>query len=179
MSHDDHIRRSASRKPKYRHPFAQLEHRIIDSEAFADLTGSAVRLMVLLVRQIGPGTNNGHLQATWSYCKRHGFNSQNTLASAIKELIAHGFLYRSRSRGPNKQWARYALTWLPLTKDTEKLFLQGFVRDAWKEWKKHPPKTDENSRQKLKLQVKCSLKTGGDQLSKTDDYEYLPFTSHQ
>ncbi len=179
MSYDDYLRKNKLRKPKTKHPFGMLEHRIIDSEAFADLSGSAVRLMVLLVRQIGPTENNGHLQATWSYCRKHGFNSQNTLASAIKELIAHGFLYRSRSRGPNKQWARYALTWLVLSKDTEKLFLHGFVRDAWRDWKKHPSKIDENLPQKVKLRVKCSMKTEGKPPSKTEDYEYLPSTSYQ
>ena len=179
MSYDDYIRNKKTPRRKFLHPFAQFEHRIIDSEAFADLSGSAVRLMVLLLRQIGPGSNNGHLQATWSYCKKRGFNSQNTLASAIKELIAHGFLYRSRSRGPNKQWARYALTWLPLTKDTEKLFLHGFTRDAWKEWEKHPSKHDENTPQKLKLRIKCSIKSEENLPAKTEDYEYLPFTSYQ
>jgi hypothetical protein len=179
MSYDDYIRNKKTPRRKFLHPFAQFEHRIIDSEAFADLSGSAVRLMVLLLRQIGPGSNNGHLQATWSYCKKRGFNSQNTLASAIKELIAHGFLYRSRSRGPNKQWARYALTWLPLTKDTEKLFLQGFMRDAWRDWKKHPLKTEGKTLQKLRSDIKCSPQTERTRLSKTEDYEYLPSTSYQ
>ncbi len=174
MSFDDYLRSKKPLRAKTPHPYAQLEHRIIDSEAFANLSGSGIRLLTLLIRQITYANNNGHLQATWTYCRKHGFNSQNTLASAIKELIAHGFVYRSRSRGPNKRWARYALTWMPLSKDTEKLFLQGFTRDAWKCWQKHPQKSEEHLPQILMRKRKDSPETDGYSVAITEDYELVP-----
>jgi hypothetical protein len=78
--------------------------------------------------------------------------SENTLRAAIADLIAHGFIYRTKSRGPNKQWARYAVTWKPI-KNKEGLYLQGFMHDAWKDWeptkKKHPQKSDGSDHQKV------------------------------
>lgn len=125
------------------HPYAALEHRIIDSEAFADLKPQSVRLLMIMCRQLTPhDANNGHLQATWSYTRKRGMGSENTLRAAIADLIAHGFIYRTKSRGPNKQWARYAVTWKRI-KEKEGLYLQGFLHDAWKNWeptKKAPPK---------------------------------------
>ena len=125
------------------HPYAALEHRIIDSEAFAALKPQSVRLLMIMCRQLTPhDANNGHLQATWSYTKKRGMGSENTLRAAIGDLIAHGFIYRTKSRGPNKQWAKYAVTWKPI-KNREGLYLHGFMHDAWKDWeptKKAPPK---------------------------------------
>ncbi|WP_201645217.1 helix-turn-helix domain-containing protein [Paraburkholderia metrosideri] len=102
----------------------------MDSEAFVDLSSSAVRLLLVLARQLTKD-NNGHLQATYAYCKRYGFKSDNTLRPALAELIAHGLVYRTRSSGANKVWARYAVTWLPI-KNRDGLFLDGFLPDAWK-----------------------------------------------
>ena len=50
-------------KTSTRHPYAAIDHRVIDSPAFADLTFSAQALLVLLARQL-TRTNNGHLQAS-------------------------------------------------------------------------------------------------------------------
>jgi hypothetical protein len=151
MANEDRLRGYTKEKFKRTHPHARLEHRIIDSAAFADLSGSAIRLLMILLRQISYEQNNGHLQATWSYCKHRGFNSQNTLSKAIGDLIAHGLIYRTRSRGANKQWARYAVTWLPISKSRELLFLHGFKADAWRDWKKLPEKTEGNRLQKQDL----------------------------
>jgi len=72
------------------HPYAAIEHRVIDSTAYADLTYSARSLLVLITRQLTKG-NNGHLQATFSYMRRFGL-SENTLSRAIRELISHGII---------------------------------------------------------------------------------------
>jgi hypothetical protein len=115
------------------HPYAALEHRIIDSEAFADLKPQSVRLLMIICRQLTVYNNNGHLQATWSYTRKRGMGSENTLRAAIADLIAHGFVYRTKSRGPNKQWAKYAITWKSI-KEKDGLYLDGFLFDAWKFW---------------------------------------------
>lgn len=123
-------------QPKKRpsqHPFLMLEHRILDSPGFADLKPTSQVLIFLMARQFD-GRNNGHLQATHSWCKKYGIGSDHTLKGAIAELISHGLLYRTRSHGANGAWAKYALTWLPLSQDREGLFLAGFVANAWRNW---------------------------------------------
>jgi len=139
MPKHDALTNSKQRKLRpFTHPYATLEHRIIDSEAFADLKPQSIRLLMIMSRQLVPhDTNNGHLQATWSYTRKRGMGSENTLRAAIADLIAHGFICRTKSRGPNKQWARYAVTWKSI-KNKEGLYLHAFLPDAWKDWK--PPK---------------------------------------
>jgi len=80
-----------------KHPYAAIEHRVIDSPAYADLTFSARSLLVLIARQLTKN-NNGHLQATFTYMERFGF-SVNTLSRATHELITHGFIYKTKSGG--------------------------------------------------------------------------------
>jgi len=120
-------------KTSTKHPYAAIDHRVIDSPAYADLSHSACRLLVLLARQLTRQNNNGHLQATYSWCKERGIGSEHTLRDAIADLIAHGFIYRTRSHGANKAWAKYAVTWLPI-KNRDGLFLAGFVSCAWRNW---------------------------------------------
>jgi len=130
------------RRTKPQHPYAAIEHRVIDSPAFQDIKHSSVRLLLILARQLNQYGNNGHLQATWSYCRLRGFGSEETLRGAIKDLISHRLLYRTHSSGANKQWARYALTWLPI-RDSKNLYLHGWEMDAWRNWqpgKKSTPK---------------------------------------
>lgn len=110
-----------------------------DSPAYADLSFSARVLLVLLTRQL-TRDNNGHLQASFAWCKKFGFGSEHTLREAIADLITHGFIYRTRSHGANGAWARYAVTWLPITRRDE-LFLAGFGSCAWRSWQPDQKKT--------------------------------------
>lgn len=140
----EQVRRGqSSNKSKTKHPYAAIEHRVIDSPAFADLKPSSVILLLLLARQLTKD-NNGHLQAAFSWVTRFGIGSEHTLRDAIADLISHGFIYRTRSHGANGAWARYAVTWKLVTQKKD-LFLSGFVQDAWRNWepteKKHPAKT--------------------------------------
>lgn len=128
-------------KTSTKHPYAAIEHRVIDSPAYADLTFSARSLLLLLARQLTKD-NNGHLQATFSYLRRFGFDSEHTISRCIKELIAHGLIYRSRSGGYQQGAAQFAVTWLPV-KRRDGLFLDSFLPCAWRDWtpseKKSPP----------------------------------------
>lgn len=123
---------STQRKTSTKHPYAAIEHRVIDSPAYADLSFSARALLVQIVRQLTKD-NNGHLQATYSYLRRFGFDSEHTIIRAVKELIAHGLICRTRSGGYQQGAAQYAVTWLPI-KDREGLFLDGFKSCAWRDW---------------------------------------------
>lgn len=169
------------RKTGTTHPFVGLEHRIIDSPAFADLKNSSIRVLLTICRQLAKD-NNGHLQATFSWCKRYGIGSDHTLTEAIADLIAHGFIYRTKSHGANGTWARYAVTWLPIKKQ-EGLFTAGFKMLAWRDW---TMPNDKSTPQKLRTRYRkdCELKGGfpaenaGSPTAKTADYEsMLPWYS--
>jgi hypothetical protein len=121
-----------ARPRKTIHPYTAIEHRVMDSEAFADLTPSAALLLFLIARQL-TRDNNGHLQATFSFVSSRGMRSEHTLSRALRELIAHGFIYRTRAGGYQKTAALYAVTWLPITSRTG-IYPDGFVKCAWHNW---------------------------------------------
>ena len=164
------------RKTLTKHPYAAIEHRVIDSEAYADLTYSARSLLILITRQLSKN-NNGHLQATFSYMRRFRF-SENTLSRAIWELITHGMIYRSRSGGFHQGAAQYAVTWLSITNKSN-LFLDGFVPCAWRYWnptekKIRPPKLRPSSLKKGKLTRTTTTKSNVPLTPKIEDIEYIP-----
>jgi hypothetical protein len=151
---------AATKKLHPDHYYAAIEHRVIDSDAFFDISNSACRLLILIARQLTvnatwPKGNNGHLTAAFKECKKRGFGSEHTLRDAIAELISHGFIYRTRSHGANGAWAHYAVTWLPI-KEAKGLFLDGFVTCAWRNWTAPNKKS---TRQKVPEQSgrKCSF----------------------
>jgi len=168
---------------KTSHLYAAIEHRVIDSPAFADLSKSSKLLLLLLARQITvnyewPKGNNGHLHAVYSWCSKFGIGSEHTLQKAIAELISHGFIYRTRSHGANKVCARYALTWLPI-KETKGLFIAGFVSSAWRYWtplekKSTPQKVQEPSCNKCSFTPRLPAESAGSRAAKSADNELVP-----
>lgn len=164
----------SAKKGSVKHPFAAVEHRVIDSPAFADMKPTAQTMLLLLARQLTKD-NNGHLQATYSWCKRYGIGSEHTLRNAIAELVSHGFLYRARSHGANGAWAKYALTWLPITKKDD-LFLAGFVPMAFRNWtpidkKTTPQKVLDGSGRNCSFTPELPAETAGSATAETADYE--------
>lgn len=160
-----------------KHPYAAIEHRVIDSQSFADLKPSAQALLLLFGRQLTKD-NNGHLQASFAWCRKYGIGSEHTLRNAIAELISHGFIYRTRSHGANGAWAKYAVTWLPI-KNRDGLFLAGFVACAWREWKptekkSSPQKLPEQSSRKCSFAPKHPAESAGITPAKTAAYELIP-----
>ena len=164
-------------KTSTKHPYAAIEHRVIDSPAFADLKPTAQALLLLVARQLTKD-NNGHLQASFKWCNRYGIGSEHTLRKAIADLISHGLLYRTRSHGANGAWAKYAVTWLPI-KQREGLFLAGFASCARREWvptkkKTSPQKLLDSSGRKCSFTPKHPAETAGSRGAKTADYELMP-----
>lgn len=173
------IRRGSSqpRKTSTKHPYAAIEHRVIDSPAFADLKPTAQILLLLMARQLTKD-NNGHLQASFKWCQRYGIGSEHTLRDAIASLIAHGFIYRARSHGANGAWAKYAVTWLPI-KQRDGLFLDGFISCAWRNWeppmkKSTPQKLLEQSGRNCSFTPEHPAETAGTRGAKTAAYELMP-----
>lgn len=120
--------------------YAPIHHGVIDSPAFADLSAQGVRMLLIVARQWTPETN-GKLQATHAFASTRGIGSNTTTAKAVRELLAHGFLYRTRSHGIDaatgkNRPALYAITWKPvkLNPKPADVSLSGFVLDAYKKW---------------------------------------------
>ena len=162
------------RKKPNTHPFVALEHRTVDSLAFGDLKHSSVRVLLAIARQL-TRDNNGHLQASYSWCRRYGVGSTNTLADSIADLIAHGFIYRTRSHGANGVWAKYAVTWLPVKKP-DGLFLAGFKMFAWRDWimpdkKSLSQKVRQDHLRNCELRTESIAETATSLISETATYE--------
>jgi len=88
--------------------------RQIESAAWRDLSGSAVKV-VLAMGLHETGDNNG----SFFFSDRTGAEltglSRNTVQKAIKELMLHGFVYRSEAGGFSRKTphaAKYGFTWL-------------------------------------------------------------------
>lgn len=121
-------------------PYAAIPHRVIDSSAFADLTPSEVQVLVLLVRQLAKD-NNGRLHAARTYLANHGVASEHTIQRAIRGLIEHGFVFRTKAGGYGLGAAHYAVTWLPLGKNRDGLtHTEWFRQGAWHQWIAEPLK---------------------------------------
>ena len=164
-------------KTSTRHPYAAIDHRVIDSPAYAALTYSARSVLTLLTRQLTKD-NNGHLQATFKYMSEHGIDSERTLSRGVKELIAHGFIYRTRTGGYQQGASQYAVTWLSITKRND-IFLDGFAPCAWREWtpadKKTPPaKLQSISGKNGILTPSAHAKNAASTPRKNADNEYVP-----
>jgi len=130
-------RRVDKPKPSTKHPIAAIEKRVIDSEALADCRPSSVVVLLLLARNLDKG-RNGHTFVSQEDAARHGVEKK-TFYRALLELQTHGFIYPT-SRGGHGRCGTYAMTWLPLSKDTEGLYLQNFKACAWHDWTPAPKK---------------------------------------
>lgn len=173
--------RERTPKVSTKHPYAAIEHRVIDSPAFADMNFSAHALLLLIARQLTRDNNNGHLNAAFGYCRKFGFGSEHTLRAALSELISHGFIYKTRSHGANGAWATYAVTWKSITK-RDGLFLDGFVPCAWRDWqpgekKSWRQKVPHDSGRKCSFTPENPAETAGSAPAKTADYELIPDTA--
>ncbi|MEF8700449.1 MAG: hypothetical protein V5B33_14230 [Candidatus Accumulibacter sp. UW20] len=163
-------------KPSTKHPYAAIEHRVLDSAAYATLTFSARALLTMLTRQLTK-TNNGHLQAAESYLAPYGF-SDKTISRGIRDLITAGMIYRTRAGGFHQGASRYAVTWLPITQ-RDGLFLNGFKSCAWRDWqpaenKITPPKIRTDSRKNVSLTIVSADKSTADPGDKSTDNELMP-----
>lgn len=125
--------------PKRKHPYAAIEHRVLDSAAYKDLGFAARSVLMLLCRQLTK-TNNGRLQASFAYMQKYGIGSEHTVTNAIRELIAHGLIYKTKQGGYAAGPSFYAVTWLTVTQK-DGLFLEGFRHEGFRDWKPPEKKT--------------------------------------
>lgn len=180
MATDRHeaANRGQQRKPTTKHPYAAIEHRVIDCVAFADLSFSARALLIQFARQLTVPNNNGRLLAAHSYLTRYGF-SENTVTRGIAELIDHGFVFRTRSGGFHQGAALFAVTWIGLADNRDGLSCNGFKSFAWRDWtpdqkKTRPPKVRTYSRKFGGLTKSTASNLVAVPPPKSEDTELIP-----
>lgn len=93
--------------------FSMLRHDMVNSKEFLRLSHKAKALLVDLIGRYNRA-NNGDLAIVYSEMKDRGWASENTLRSAIKELLDSRFLIVTRQGGKNKTCSLYALTCFPI-----------------------------------------------------------------
>lgn len=94
--------------------FVPLPHALLTHPTYSELSGITAKLLLALLAGY-VGNNNGHLTATLSRMKRFGFYSKGSLAKGLRELIAFGYIVRTKAQHLRSP-ALYAVTWLPINK---------------------------------------------------------------
>ena len=96
--------------------FVALPHVVLESPDYLGLRSSAKALLVDLAFQYN-GRNNGDLTSAFGYMKKRGWCSKQTIASALRELVAAGLVVKTRQgkfQNPHACCDLYALTWQPI-----------------------------------------------------------------
>lgn len=113
--------------------FSALPHAILDSPEYAELSPSAVKLLVDIFSQFR-GKNNGDLCATWKFMRQRGWRSKETLFRALGELRSGNWLILTR-QGSIHRASLFAVTWLPIDECKGKLDVSS-TRVALNTWRK-------------------------------------------
>ena len=93
--------------------FVALPWAVLDSPAYAQLSMHARALLLEVARQF-TRDNNGWLLLSRAYMAGRGWNSNDMLTKAKRELLDAGFIFETvKGQRPNKA-ARYAVTWRAL-----------------------------------------------------------------
>lgn len=100
--------------------FFHLHWPLLDSEDFISLKGNSIKLLTDLGRQYN-GFNNGDLCATLSVMKKRGWNSNQQLTKALKELLERNLIVQTKQGGLNMGPNLYAITWQPINECQGKL----------------------------------------------------------
>lgn len=116
--------------------FVALPWSVLDCAAYAALSYPARALLLEFARQF-VGDNNGRLLASLAYLSKRGWNSNDVIMRAKRDLLKAGFIHETvKGARPNKaSW--YAVTWRALDKlpgydaGSAHLFRRGlYLKDA-------------------------------------------------
>ena len=114
-------------------PFVAMPLAVLDCPAYLNLSHPAARLLMDIARQYRRD-NNGQLLASRVHLLERGWKSHDTVARAVKELVAAGFIHQTvMEHRPNKaSW--YAVTWRTLDRHPgyDHGAVESFVRGAYK-----------------------------------------------
>jgi hypothetical protein len=111
--------------------FFMVPKRVFDHEDFILLSARGLKLLVDLLVQYS-GYNNGDLCGAMSLMKVRGWNSNDQLHKAKKELIDRKLIVVSR-QGGRKKATLYALTWLSIDDCKGKLDIKS-TNKPWRDF---------------------------------------------
>ncbi len=109
-----------------------LPYDLTESDTFTSLSAYAVKLLIDITQQYN-GYNNGDFTASWTYMKKRGWKSRETLDNKVRELIDAGFIEKTRQGGKH-QCNLYAITWQAIDECRGKLDVNE-TRVASRRWK--------------------------------------------
>jgi len=118
-------------KRRRRPPFVRLDHSLVDSTAFNDLRPASVMVLISILRRHNGMNGDRKDPIVCPYSAMKGTMAPATIAKAIRDLEAHGFINRVQQGGLYKQPNTYELT------------------QEWRAWK--PPEKNRSQLQKLNL----------------------------
>ena len=99
--------------------FVAVPHAVLESDTYAKLSASAVKLTLDLYGQY-KGSNNGDFAMAWSMMSKRGWRSKDTLYRARDDLLDNGIIIKTRQGGKH-QCSLYAVTWQPIDECNGKL----------------------------------------------------------
>lgn len=99
--------------------FFRMPVEVLDSRTYCALSFKARALLLDLGAQYR-GNNNGDLAAPWSWMRKRGWVSKDTLHRALKELLETGMIELTRQGGLHCP-SLYAVTWLGIDECSGKL----------------------------------------------------------
>lgn len=92
--------------------FLMIPTEVLMSENFCALSMKAKALVTDMGARYN-GYNNGDLAIPWSWMKKRGWKSKDTLQRATEELIRYGIIEKS-SQGGRHRPNLFAFSWLPI-----------------------------------------------------------------
>lgn len=93
--------------------FLHLHRTMLKTQDFISLKGNSIKLLIDLGYQYN-GYNNGDLCASLSVMRKRGWNSNQQLAKALKELLERNLIVQKKQGGLNLGPNLYAITWQPI-----------------------------------------------------------------
>ena len=100
--------------------FLYLNRPLLECQDFISLKGNSIKLLIDLGYQYN-GYNNGDLCASLSVLRKRGWNSNQQLAKALKELLERNLIVQTKQGGLNLGPNLYAITWQPIDECNGKL----------------------------------------------------------
>jgi hypothetical protein len=131
-----HPSKRAKFKGRTGQSFLALPSDLLAHPAFVTLSNKSKALLLDLGQQYN-GHNNGDLTITWCLMSKRNWRSKQTLRAALEELMARGFVQRTRRGG--RFWpSLYAITWQPIDECGGKLEVNS-TRVAGRDWRHWSP----------------------------------------
>lgn len=111
--------------------YLHIPNVVFHNSDFIHLSNRALKLLIDVAGQYN-GYNNGDLCCSMSVLRKRGWNSNDMLTKAKKELIERNWIERTRSGGLNMGPDLYAITWQRIDECGGKLDVNATTRPSRK-----------------------------------------------